>query len=152
VQRHCLAVIALLSVMLGLFAFYRMANTAHKAFFQNEDLFAALVAFVERRGRFPSSEAEFRASAWIQYIDEDCIRVLPVQSAILNLNVNGVSICLSDYRILWGADLAGFRVDASGKVYDREDNVVLLVFRYGYASWSKAVTTALSDVTGRAAP
>lgn len=110
-----LAVVAALLLISGLIAFWLSRRYAPELT-QTQDVVTALIYFLEdHEARFPATEDEFRASAFIEKTP-DGIRVLPKPNTKFRRETHGIVIRdLAPFQIAWGADLTSIQIDDRGK-------------------------------------
>lgn len=109
---------------LGVFMFVRYKQSVYPI----EDLYAGLTYFVERnQGRFPASEAEFRASEFVELLPGGGIRIRPMESRF-RVQVYGQPIAdLGAFKVAWGTDLSSLVLDPEGIARDPIGHEVNLV-------------------------
>ncbi|MFN0136170.1 MAG: hypothetical protein ACKVS9_08655 [Phycisphaerae bacterium] len=110
-----------LSVML--FLTYKRETPA------TQDLITGLLYFMEQHdGRFPASEAEFRACSFVEPLPSGGVRIKPVTDSQFRRQTHGVEIAdLKPFQIAWGADLAALSFNEYGKARDADNNPVALI-------------------------
>ncbi|RMF85715.1 MAG: hypothetical protein D6744_00970 [Planctomycetota bacterium] len=94
-----------------------------------QDLVLGLIYFMEQHdGRFPQSEAEFRAADFVHELDDGAIRIEAPPDTRFRKSTHGFPIAdLTPFDIQWGVDMASLHVDERGRVRDADDREVSLI-------------------------
>jgi hypothetical protein len=141
-----LAVVALLLLISVVIAF-GLSRRYGPELTQTQDLVTGLIYFLEDHdARFPATEDEFRASAFIEKTP-DGIRVLPKPGTRFRRETHGILIRdLKPFQIAWGAELTKITVDNRGKPRWPSGDEAALVSWPSSPPSSKAYTLMLLTV------
>lgn len=110
-----LTVVAVLLLISGVVAYW-LSRVYGPELTQTQDLLTGLIYYMEDHdAQFPASEAEFRASPFIEQTS-DGLRVLPKTDTKFRRETHGILIRdLKPFKIHWGADLSTITLDNRGK-------------------------------------
>lgn len=122
-----LAVVGFLILVAGVIAF-GLARKYGPELTQTQDLVTGLIYFLEESGgRFPTSEAEFKAASFVEKT-ADGIRILPRTQTRFRTETHGIVIRdLKPFEIAWGTDLSRIKIDDRGRLRGPAGDEVKLV-------------------------
>lgn len=114
---------------------------------QTQDVVTGLIYFMEQHdGRFPSSEAEFLGSEFVERLPGGAIRIKGPRETKFRNVTNGASIpSLPPFEIRWGTDLSTLQLNEYGKAKDPEGNTVELLKWQSSPPAGKGYTIILLD-------